>query len=70
MKGLAEAKAAIIKARNQDELYKAVESICFDSGYRFADDCDLLENAEFAKMQDKPGVAELLRFAEIWERKL
>lgn len=65
MKGLAEAKAAIIKARSQDELYKAVESICLDYGYRFADDCDLLENAELAKMQDKPGVAELLRFADI-----
>ncbi len=70
MKGLAEAKASIIKARNQDELYKSVEEICFNAGYRFADDCDLLENAEFAKMQDKPGVSELLRFADIWERKL
>lgn len=70
MKGLAEAKAAIIKAQNQDQLYKAVESICFHAGYHFADDCDLLENAEFAKMQDKTGVAELLRFADIWERKL
>jgi len=70
MKGLAEAKAAITKAQNQDQLYKAVESICFDAGYRFADDCDLLENAEFALLQGKPGVAELLRFADIKEGKL
>lgn len=70
MKGLAESKAAIIKARNQDELYKVVGEICFNAGYRFADDCDLAENAEFAFLQNKPGVSELLRFAEIWERKL
>ena len=70
MKGLAEAKAAIIKAQNQDQLYKVVEEICFNAGYRFADDCDLLENSEFAFLQNKPGVSELLRFAEIKEGKL
>ena len=70
MKGLAEAKAAIIKAQNQDQLYKVVGEICFNAGYRFADDCDLLENAEFAMMQGKRPVAELLRFADIKEGKL
>jgi hypothetical protein len=70
MKGLAEAKAAIIKAQNQDQLYKAVEEICFNAGYRFADDCSLMENSRFAALQEKHGIAELLRFADIKERKL
>lgn len=70
MKGLAEAKAAIIRARNQDELYRAVYSICDDAGYRFQDDSSLLENAGYAAQQCKNGIAELLRFADIKEGKL
>ena len=70
MKGMPEARRAILNAKNQLEIYSIVESFCIDHGYRFADDCGLLENAEFAKLQNKPGVSELLRFADIWERKL
>jgi hypothetical protein len=70
MKGMPEARRAILNAKNQLEIYNIVESFCIDHGYRFADDCDLLENAEFALLQGKPGVAELLRFADIKEGKL
>jgi hypothetical protein len=70
MKGMPEARRAILNAKNQLELYSIVESFCIDHGYRFADDCDLLENAEFALLQGKPGVAELLRYADIKEGKL
>jgi hypothetical protein len=70
MKGMPEARRAILNAKNQLEIYSIVESFCIDHGYRFADDCDLLENAEFALLQGKPGVAELLRYADIKEGKL
>jgi len=70
MKGMPEARRAIINAKNQLEIYSIVESFCIDHGYRFAGDCDLLENAEFALLQGKPGVAELLRYADIKEGKL
>ena len=70
MKGMPEARRAILNAKNQLEIYNIAESFCIDHGYRFADDCDLLENAEFALLQGKPGVAELLRFADIKEGKL
>jgi hypothetical protein len=70
MKGLAEAKACILRAQNQDQLYKVVEEICFNAGYRFEDDSSLMENSRYAAMQQKHGIAELLRFADIKEGKL
>jgi len=70
MKGLAEAKAAIIKARNQDELYQAVGGICRSGLFRFDDSLTLEENAELARLCHEPRIADLLDFAMIKERKL
>lgn len=70
MKGLAEAKAAIIRARNQDELYSVVGSICRGGLFSYADDMTLQENAAMARKCEQPRIADLIEFAAKYEDKL
>lgn len=70
MKGIAEAKAAIINSRNQDELYQAVSGICRSGLFKFDDSLTLEENAALARLCHEPRVADLLEFARIYEERL
>jgi hypothetical protein len=61
---LIEAKSEILRASSLLELHAATENLCHLGRYTYDEQMSYSENAELARLQLKPAVAECLQLAE------
>jgi hypothetical protein len=70
MKPINQAKTELRACTTREKLINYVEQYCQQAGFRFNPRHDLQENATFAEMSCRWGVAEVLKYAMMLERGL